>query len=530
MSDTTVPNVDFSSLNPVNSMAPSPTLPAGGGVPTSNAAEIQNILAGIGTAVAPTAPMYNKVGAVSQPNIEGVLKPMREMQDTQVRPWANTRYAERNAVQRSNLAQITNTINQYANEQKRKENASLTKNIQDVMMGQERIQQAQTVLSDPSATPEQKKAAQDVISSNKEMINGKFQDKKLFKQMQKAFDISFTDPSKNNTPEIAAGKEADAKAKEASSHGLTPNTPAEKLISDSFNGKAFVPPAQNTQAPVNTPATQATGQRSATPYADQFLAKQPQELQANPLYAAQLKQYQDQQNKITQYVIPKLLDAASRQQIEGLKQEGANARAQLKSYTDYTVAQDKITAALKINDEKMKGAWNRMVANNKAAMARTEVRVRAAKDIANNKQAGAQGVKGELVYAKMINEIDTNINQRIQQNDALQKQLDVIDKIKPSKQTDQQKEFLAFGKEAIDSNKEFIKQQQVLSRQVRDDLTIYRTNQFGNVTGATGITGMPSAGDNTDDSNKSLDGLLFGGDSDAESGSEESANEFIDNL
>lgn len=105
---------------------------------------------------------------------------------------------------RNAAAGVANLITQVDQHEAKKEQQNLSVNIERLMHATASMDQAQTVLkqdpnnADAKAQFEKAKASADEILS----------DKKNRSQIAKAYNINFTDPSKNNTPQHAALKQA----------------------------------------------------------------------------------------------------------------------------------------------------------------------------------------------------------------------------------------------------------------------------------------------------------------------------------
>lgn len=248
---------------------------------------------------APTAPQYVSSTAGLQPRIHVPTMGPTD-QSTQNRPLSNQATSLKQARRQNRFAGITNAINSVTNEVQKRKYESITTDVTNISRAQTQIANAQqaaqsavATLKDKNASAEAKKTAQavltssqQVIDSNQKSVNAILQDDKRRKELSKAFDISFTDPSKNQDPAVKAGRAGLDAAKKNDAAGLSANTPEEKAVQDYLNKQ----------------------KEQSGSYATQFMSQMPQQLTANPQYEAQLKQYTDQQKYATQYIIPKIID------------------------------------------------------------------------------------------------------------------------------------------------------------------------------------------------------------------------------
>lgn len=99
---------------------------------------------------------------------------------------------------------VANVVGAYETKKQNEKNKALSIDIERILEAQAGINSAQEILKqDP-----QNKDANDTKAKNQDIINSLLGDDKKRKQIGKAFDINFTDPSQNNTPEHAALKTA----------------------------------------------------------------------------------------------------------------------------------------------------------------------------------------------------------------------------------------------------------------------------------------------------------------------------------
>lgn len=257
---------------------------------------------------------------------------------------------------------ILNAVSRVGAAVENRKNEVLTHNIKTIMDAQQQISNAQQVLSvDPNNANAKK-----VIADNKGVVEALLSDPKTNKQISKAFDISFVDPTKNDTPEIKAGQKAVQQHNESQKAGMTADNPAEAAVQKQAQALSQAQESQAAQQkmaqagatrPTQVPsATQvATGARSSTPYADQFLSKQPSTIEANPQYAEQVKAQQELQKA----VLPRVITGIMQQQMQGAKDQAAAERENLRAQTSYnTVLKDidvaKIAAQGRADLEKLR--------------------------------------------------------------------------------------------------------------------------------------------------------------------------------
>lgn len=99
---------------------------------------------------------------------------------------------------------VANVVGQVQQAVDQKKTQALAVNIEHVMNAQKSIDQAKQILAqDPN-----NQAAKDQLQKSTGIMNEVLSDDKNRKAIAKAFNINFTDPSKNNTPEHAALKQA----------------------------------------------------------------------------------------------------------------------------------------------------------------------------------------------------------------------------------------------------------------------------------------------------------------------------------
>jgi hypothetical protein len=358
------------------------------------APDISSILAGISPSPQQQNVPMTQVGH-DAPNVN--LRAPHMQAPTAMETPNNNTSQERNRVQQKNtLSSISNTISGFTNARKAEKFENLKTEISTVMKAQQQVDNANVILQNPNASEQDKKMAQMVLDSNKKVIQSKLDpgvNKKTAKDIQKAFDVSFTDPEKNNTDEVKAMQAAHKETQRATGAGTVPNTPEEKKIAElAANGGK--PPVQQ-QAQANSQAGNKP-QQSSTPYADKFLSSQPLSISENPQYAAQLKQEEKQRELQMQYAVPRIIDAYAKQEMETLRQQGLNNRMEYAGTMKYREESNKLVNQANIANAHNKTELEKQRMANAGAMARTELRVNAAMGAAN-----AKGIKGTALEAKM---------------------------------------------------------------------------------------------------------------------------------
>lgn len=95
---------------------------------------------------------------------------------------------------------VANVVGAYETKHKNDQNKALSIDIQRIMEAHQGIESAKQALQQNPQDEDAKK----VLQKNTDIINALLNDPKKRKQIGKAFDISFVDPSQNNKPEHAA--------------------------------------------------------------------------------------------------------------------------------------------------------------------------------------------------------------------------------------------------------------------------------------------------------------------------------------
>jgi hypothetical protein len=208
----------------------------------------------------------------------------------------------------------------------------LKNKIVDVMKAKQQVANANSVLQMPGATQEQKDLANKVLAANTKRINDVMSDPKDAKQMAKAFDISYSDPDKNKTPEVAAGLAAHKEFQAAGPH--TADNPQEAAVAKLAQTPQQQMSAQAPNFNVGTPqAPKVISVSQANPRAAAVLAKDMPSIEANPQYAAALKQKEDAQKQYMT-LAPHIIDAKAKASLAAYNAGNAAARIQYKATTD----------------------------------------------------------------------------------------------------------------------------------------------------------------------------------------------------
>jgi hypothetical protein len=298
---------------------------------------------------------------------------------------------------RNSIASLSNMIGKAGQAIAQKKQDNLKADLTTVMQAKTNAENAMVVLKqDPN-----NKMAQGVLAANKKRLNDILSDPKKQKQLAKALDLSYTDPDSNKTPEIAAGQQAIAAVKQAGPFNAS--NPAEAKIAQQ---------AQQGAKPQ---------QQSATPRADQALAKDLPTIEQNPQYAPALAQQQAAQKALWTNIIPKVMQqqtdiAKTKMQQEG-SSERANLAAQLAAYKEQ---------AAHINKMSEIGAQGRnqlraVNARNAGEMANTMARVNGAMNLMQNKALDPAN-KLRLQTETMAT-IDRSIAGKVQNNAQLAAQM-----------------------------------------------------------------------------------------------------------
>jgi hypothetical protein len=269
----------------------------------------------------------------AQPHMPAAL-PQYEPKSTDNRPMGPTLGDKKRAAIKNDFAAMGNALGKAVQGYEQRKQDTLKDQIVTVMKAKQQVANANSVLQMPGATQEQKDLANKVLAANTKRINDVMSDPKDAKQMAKAFDVSYSDPDKNKTPEVAAGLAAHKEFQAAGPH--TADNPQEAAVAKLAQGGQQAP-AQKTPsgAPVfpaqTPPKVQSISQ--ANPRAAAVLAKDMPSIEANPQYAAALKQKEDAQKQYMT-LAPHVIDAQAKASVAAYNAGNAAARLQYKATTD----------------------------------------------------------------------------------------------------------------------------------------------------------------------------------------------------
>src|SRR5277367_2215359 len=200
------------------------------------------------------------------------IQPVRQFvpQNDQQRPLGQGSAQLKHTQNMNALASLSNMVGRAGQAIAQKKQDALKADITDYMQAKQFAEQAMTVLKqDPN-----NKDAKDVLAKNKQRLTEILTNKKKQKEIAKAFDISFTDPEANKTPQVQAGQQAIAEFKKNGPFNASNPQEAQVAKMAANGGKPTPPAPQQQQRP-----------RSATPYADQAMARDLPAIAANPQYA-----------------------------------------------------------------------------------------------------------------------------------------------------------------------------------------------------------------------------------------------------
>lgn len=280
-----------------------------------------------------TVPVHNSNPNVPQPAIR---QPDR---NTNQGPITSQVADVKHARRQNAFNGLINSVNNFSKNLEQKKLASITHDIKTMLDGQTQIDNAQTILQNPNASPQDKKNAQGVLERNKTVMESIMTDPKRRKNIQKAFDVSFTDPEKNNTPEIKAMTAAKQQHEQSVKDGMVADNKQEAQVDQAANGGG------GGQEQGRRMITSGDHQ-STTPYADQFLKSQPTALAPNPAYAAAQKT-----NELTQKnagkALPTAITAESNERRTVMTTQAANERAENLRKTQIQIATARNLTALR---------------------------------------------------------------------------------------------------------------------------------------------------------------------------------------
>lgn len=374
---------------------------------SSGGGSLDSILGGIAQAAqAPLPPQYTTQTQVAQPRVPQANN--FQPANTNNRPINNQATSIAESRRKNSFAEIGNLIGNAGKAIQDKKQTELKEDLKTVMQAKQNVANAQDVLQqDPS-----NKMAQQVLDTNKKALNAILSDPKKQKQLAKALDISFTDPEQNKTPEVQAYKQA---AQEVKSAGpFNSNSPAEHQVAQAAQKNELGGSLQTTQQP-------AQPQQSATPYADKALAKDLPGMTVNPQYEAALKQRDAAQKALYTNVLPKVIEAESRTQVQQLRDGNAQALEQYKAFQQTHLQQQKLLGALDLQSQKAKDAIRLQGQRDAAAMGRVVTEVNARLKIADDKRLDAS-TKSKL-QTESLQKIDQSLTALTNQRANLTTQL-----------------------------------------------------------------------------------------------------------
>ena len=242
---------------------------------------------------------------LAQPHLAAV--PQYQPQSTNNRPMTNQATSVKSARQKNNFAAIGNTIGQVVNKYEQQKQDTLKDQIVAVMKAKQQVANANSVLQNPNADQVSKDKANNVLALNTKRIQDLMTEKNA-KQMAKAFDISYSDPDKNKNPNVAAGLAAHKEFQAAGPY--TADNPQEAAVAKLAQGTSTsAPTATNLNLGAPT-APKAISVSQANPRAAAVLAKDMPSIEANPQYAAALKQKEDAQKQYMT-LAPKVIEQSA---------------------------------------------------------------------------------------------------------------------------------------------------------------------------------------------------------------------------
>jgi hypothetical protein len=231
---------------------------------------------------------------------------------------------------------VANVVGQVQQQRDQKKTQELSVNIEHLMTAVASEDQAKQVLAqDPN-----NQAAKDQLAKAQGIQSEVLNDDKNRKAIAKAFNINFVDPSKNNTPEHAAMKQAtDSYAKQFSSKLPTQMAPNQQAIAAAQTAAAEAK-AANTLVEKIAPAVIAAQSRQQVAMTEGFAKEQAARTEAEARF------------KTAKYTADRSYDRA----IEG---QNIHVRGMLQAVHDHdstllTIAQDKIDQLNGVNGKSPK--------------------------------------------------------------------------------------------------------------------------------------------------------------------------------
>lgn len=253
----------------------------------------------------------------------------------QRQPLTSSVYDIKHARRMNAFAGAIGAIQNVTKEVQQKHQDDVAHDVTTILNAQHQIDSANRIVNDPNANAQDKKNAQATLEANTSAMNRVFGDPKRRKNMEKAFDVSFTDPSKNDTPEVKAMMQGQKQFQQSLQSGLNVNNDAEKRTQELANGgqKDSIQSAHDSGLKVRG----VDQPRALNTYADQFLKSQPVGLGANPQYAEAVKQ-QEQAQKAAAVLAKDVITQTG-------ENERANLNAQQRDLANQRTEQARVQAA-----------------------------------------------------------------------------------------------------------------------------------------------------------------------------------------
>jgi hypothetical protein len=168
----------------------------------------------------------------AKPHMPAAL-PQYEPKSTDNRPMGTTLGDKKRAAIKNDFASMGNALGKAVQGYEQQKQDKLKDQILAVMKAKQQVANANSVLQNPNADQVSKDKANNVLALNTKKINDLMTEKNA-KQMAKAFDISYSDPDKNKTPEVAAGLAAHKEFQAAGPH--TADNPQEAAVAKLAQG------------------------------------------------------------------------------------------------------------------------------------------------------------------------------------------------------------------------------------------------------------------------------------------------------
>lgn len=346
----------------------------------------------------PLPEQYVPQTQIAEPRIKNIQP--TQMVPTNNQPMTNQATSVRQARTQNSFGQLANMIGQASNRFVQQKQDNLKEDLKTVMQSKQNIANAQSILQqDPN-----NELAKQVLARNKQQLEGILNDPKKTKALQKAFEVSFTDPSKNKKPEVQAMQQAMAEHKTAGA--FNSSNPAEYAVAqqaqrtNELGGQLPAQPQVNVQqAQPNvaaTPQQAFSSAASSTPRADTLLSKDQEGIAVNPQYSEALKQKEKMQQVLHQYIIPRMITGEMNRQVQAARDVNSNARANLKAASDFQVQQMKAISAANLQNQKAKDALTLQARRDAQNMARTKYRVDAMVKVAEDNRIDKDTREGIL--------------------------------------------------------------------------------------------------------------------------------------